>query len=120
MNPDDMRALFDEALDGADPVPSSSTDDIVTAGRRRVSRRRAAIGASAIAGVAVLAAAAVLPMALSGEAPFDAAWQGDEEVNDCEAPDDQSDAQRAVAAMYDQALTTAFTDVGGTLGGYCG
>lgn len=129
MNPDDMRGLFNEALDGADPVPSAGTDRIVAAGRRRVWRRRAAIGTGAIAGVAALAAAVAIPMALAGgaAAPPDAAGPGPQEeepavpdANSCETPDDQSDEQLAIAAMYDQALDTAMTAIGGSLGGYCG
>ncbi|MFC3494411.1 hypothetical protein [Glycomyces rhizosphaerae] len=128
MNPDDMRGLFNEALDGARPVPTSSTDDIVTAGRRRARRRRAAIGTGVIAGVAALAAAVAIPMALTGwPTPLDAAGWGTQEegpvipdTNTCEAPDDQSDEQLATAAMYDQALETAMTAIGASLGGYCG
>ncbi|MDA1358643.1 hypothetical protein O1R50_03360 [Glycomyces luteolus] len=128
MNPDDMRGLFNEALAGADPVPASSTDDIVTAGRRRVLRRRAAIGTGAVAGLAALAAAVAIPMGLAGgAAPIDTAGPGTREeeaeapdVNTCEAPADQSDEQLAIAAIYDQALETAMTAIGASLGGYCG
>jgi hypothetical protein len=123
-----MRGLFNEALDGTDPVPTSGTDDIVTAGRRRVLRRRAAIGTSAIAGIAALAAAVAIPIGISGRpTPLDAAGPGTREeeaevpdVNSCETPDVQSDEQLAIAAMYDQALDTAMTAIGGSLGGYCG
>lgn len=128
MNPDDMRGLFNEALDGAHPVPTSSTDDIVTAGRRRARRRRAAIGTGVIAGVAALAAAVAIPMSLTGwPTPLDAAGWGTQEegpvipdTTTCEAPDEQSDEQLATAAMYDQALDSAITAIGGSLGAYCG
>ncbi|MFG3342645.1 hypothetical protein [Glycomyces sp. NPDC048151] len=123
MNPDDMRGLFNEALDGAGPAPTSGTDHIVTAGRRRVLRRRAAVGAGAIAGIAALTAAVAIPLAFSGRPGLlDAAGLGnsEEESGDsCEAPDDQTDEQKAVAAMYGQALDAAVTAIGGTPGGYC-
>lgn len=127
MNPEDMRGLFNEALDGTDPVPDPGTDDIVKAGRRLVWRRRAAIGSAATAGVAVLASALVIPMMLAGgPAPFVAALPGigdEEEQPDpeaCDAADDLSDEQRAVAAMYGEVLEAEVTAIGGTVVGTCG
>lgn len=127
MNHEDMRGLFNEALDGADPVPDSDTDHIVKAGRRLVRRRRAAIGSGATAGVAVLASALVIPVLLAGGPDSVIAalpGLGDEEErsvpDSCDAADDLSDEQRAVATMYDASLESAVAAIGGTVAGACG
>jgi hypothetical protein len=117
MNPDDMRGLFNEALGGADPVPISGTDDIVAAGRRRVLRRRAAIGSGAIAGIAALAAALAIPMGLSGwPAPLDATGPGTGEPSvqeeETEAPElEEEESTESYTLPDDAALAEAL--VGG-------
>ncbi|GAA1673390.1 hypothetical protein GCM10009830_19610 [Glycomyces endophyticus] len=118
MNPDDMRRLFDHALDGATPVPASSTDETVAAGKRLVRRRRAATGAGAAAAIAALAAAAATPLALPDRTQ--STDPAGPEAYSCEAYGDQSDAQTAVGSMYDQAVDTAMAAIGATLVSYCG
>ncbi|GAB3661764.1 hypothetical protein [Glycomyces tarimensis] len=123
MNPHEMRELFEDTLAESQPVAGAGTDDIVTAGQRRLRRRRTAqAGSGALAAVAVVAALALAPSAFSGQGRPDAAAPGESEspADVCAAPTEEpTGEQERTAAMYDAALMAYVASIGGEVDALC-